>query len=162
MDGNLLRVFSRLTCYGEDIKAPAAKKAAEAFYLEHFPPAAAGRSGDCNQALMDLGAVICVPNGSPLCGQCPWADYCEAHRLGVETEYPYTAPKKARKIEKKTVFLIYYDRRLVLGRRPARGLLAGLYEFPNAPGNLSRTEALEHLESLGFSAALRQSAFQRL
>ena len=149
VDGNLLRVFARLTCYGEDIKAPAAKKAADAFYLEHFPQ---DRSGDCNQALMDLGAGICVPNGTPLCGQCPWADYCEAHRLGTEIDYPYAAPKKARVIEQKTVFLIYYDHRLVLGRRPARGLLAGLFEFPNADGNLTRTEALAYLESLGFSA----------
>ena len=149
VDGNLLRVFSRLTCYGTDIKAPAARKAAESYYLERFPEA---RTGDCNQALMDLGARVCVPNGTPLCSACPWAEFCQAHARGAETDYPVTVSKKPRKIEPKTVFLIYYDRRLVLGKRPARGLLAGLYEFPNTPGNLSRTEALAYLESLGFSA----------
>ena len=149
VDGNLLRIFARLTCYGQDIKAPAAKKAAEAFYLEHFPET---RAGDCNQALMDLGATVCVPNGAPLCGECPWSDLCQAHREGSELDFPYAAPKKDRRIEDRTVFLIYYDRRLVLGRRPSKGLLAGLYEFPNALGRLSRSEALDYLSGLGFSA----------
>lgn len=157
IDGNLLRVFSRMTGYDGNIKADAAKKAAREWYLEVFPgPAQSGRYGDMNQALMDLGAGICLPNGLPLCGECPWAERCAAHTAGRQTELPVTPPRKQRTIEEKTVFLIYYDQKLALRKREEHGLLAGLYEFPNAEGKLSREEALAHVQSLGFSAVRLQ------
>ena len=149
IDGNLLRIFARRTAYGDDIKTPQAKKAAEAFFLECFPY---DRPGDYNQALMDLGAAICLPNGAPHCETCPWADLCEAHARGTETVYPAAAPQKARRIDEKTVFLIYYADMLALAKRPEKGLLAGLYEFPNANGKLSAEEAVEYVKGLGFSA----------
>ena len=154
LDGNLLRVFARMTGYEENIKTDAAKKAARDWYLQVFPPenkgklkgsviatdgAASGpldtlsenRCGDMNQALMDLGATICLPNGQPLCETCPWAEHCVAHRNGREIDLPVVPAKKQRRIDQKTVFLIYYDQKLALRKRPDRGLLAGLYEFPN-------------------------------
>ena len=167
IDGNLLRVFSRMTGYDQDIKADAAKRAAKDWYLEIFPDAAEGLTGDpdsagaapapnpcgdMNQALMDLGATVCLPNGQPLCGECPWADRCLAHADGRERELPVTPAKNARPVTEKTVFLIYFDQKLALRRRPAKGLLAGLYEFPNAEGKLSRAEAEAYVQTLGFSA----------
>ena len=131
LDGNLLRVFARLTGYEEDIKSGPAKKAAMQYYLETFPQE---RPGDYNQALMDLGAVICLPNGAPLCEACPWNGSCVAHARGRETELPVVPAKKKRPVEERTVFLIYYDQRLALRKRPEKGLLAGLYEYPNHGG----------------------------
>ncbi len=149
IDGNLLRIFARRKAYEHDIKTPQARKAAEAFFMETFPEE---RPGDYNQALMDLGATVCLPNGAPHCEACPWADLCQAHAQSMETVYPMAAPKKARKIEEKTVFLIYYADMLALAKRPEKGLLAGLYEFPNTAGKLTAEEAADHVKSLGFSA----------
>ena len=195
IDGNLLRVFARLTRYEEDIKTEAAKKAAYEFYLaamtkllqldeaaETAKAAAAkeaastwrpsekegksnddsgadtlcheqkGRNipGDVNQALMDLGATVCLPNAKPLCSECPFAGCCEAHAAGRETEYPLRQEKKERKQEKLTVFLIHDAEKIALRKRPAKGLLAGLYEFPNTPGHLSEKEALQYVQKIGF------------
>jgi len=149
IDGNLLRVFSRMTGYDEDIKSGAAKSAAAEFYDEIFPQE---RCGDLNQALMDLGACVCLPNGTPQCEACPWQARCHAKANGLCLELPYTAPKAARSIEHKTVFLIYYQGRLALRRRPDKGLLAGLYEYPNTNGTLTASEVSAYLHTLGFSA----------
>ena len=149
IDGNLLRVFSRVTGYDKDIKSSAAKTAAMAFYDEIFPQS---RCGDFNQALMDLGATVCVPNGTPLCEACPWAEHCRATADGTWQQLPVILPKAKRAIEHKTVFLIYYQGGLVLRRRPDEGLLAGLYEYPNADGTLDASEVAAYLRTLGFSA----------
>ena len=149
IDGNLLRVFSRMTGYDEDIKSTAAKTAARDFYDEISPQE---RCGDFNQALMDLGATVCLPNGAPLCGECPWAAECRAKADGTCQQLPVAGPKATRTIEQKTVFLIYYQGGLVLRRRPEKGLLAGLYEYPNTDGNLDASEISAYLRTLGFSA----------
>ncbi len=148
IDGNLLRVFARMTGYDKDIKADVARKAAQEYYDGIFPQK---RCGDFNQALMDLGACVCLPNGAPLCEACPWADLCVAKTQGKALDLPVVAPKKQRTVEEKTVFLIYYQGGLVLRRRPDRGLLAGLYEYPNADGSLSESEIPVYLRTLGFS-----------
>ena len=145
-DGNLLRLYARLTGYAESIKTPAAKKAAEAAFLEILSP---DRPGDMNQALMDLGATVCLPNGQPLCAQCPLAHHCTAHRLGKETSLPKADPKPVRPVEKRTVLLIRKGNSLLLHKRPGTGLLAGLWEFPNLPGHLSEAEALDFCGKLG-------------
>ena len=173
VDGNLLRVFARLTAYAEDIKSDAAKRKATKFYQEVMDMAAVAadsnpsvaetgasctsgrpvydRPGDLNQALMDLGATVCLPNAAPLCDQCPLNESCLAHLQGQETDYPVMPLKKARKEEDLTVFLIHDAERIALKKRPPKGLLAGLYEFPNAPGHLTEEEALAYVRSIGFS-----------
>ena len=156
VDGNLLRVFSRMTMDPEEMKAPAAKKKAEAYFLSLMEEAGSGTErnipGDINQALMDLGATVCLPSGTPLCEECPWNALCRAHESGRETDFPVIPEKKARKIEKKTVLIIRYDGRTVLRQRPKKGLLAGMYEFPNEEGTLSEKEALLAARKLGFQA----------
>ena len=87
--------------------------------------------GAFNQALMDLGAGICLPGGAPLCDTCPAADFCTARREERTGELPVKAAKKARRIEARTVFLIFWEKKVALRRRPGRGLLAGLWEYPN-------------------------------
>ena len=149
VDGNLLRIFSRLTGYAENILTAAAKKEAFRFYEEWI---SGERPGTFNQALMDLGAMICLPNSAPLCGDCPLSEYCSARETGRETELPVRPVKKKRTADKMTVFVIHHDGRILLNKRPDQGLLAGLYEFPNTSGWLTEKKALLYAESLGFSA----------
>lgn len=147
LDGNFLRVWARMTEYPEDIKAPQARKAALVFYHVRIP---ADVPGEFNQAVMDLGATICTPNGTPQCAQCPWQTDCAAHDHGRELDYPKVAAKKPRPVSNKTVFLIHCQDRIAIDKRPARGLLAGLYEFPNTEGFLSQQQAAAYVRSLGF------------
>lgn len=170
IDGNLLRVFARLTAYGEDIGDQTAKQCARTFFLPLMQPEnqteAATRAlesvsqslgapvnlpGTINQALMDLGAGVCLPNGEPLCSDCPLKGFCLSHQRGEERRYPEKTPPKPRTIENRTVLLIRYGDKIALRKRPARGLLAGLYELPNTEGLLSRQEALEYARMLGFA-----------
>ena len=87
-----------------------------------------------NQALMELGGTVCLPNGAPLCERCPGRSLCAALAHGRTGELPVKAPKKPRRVEERTVWLIFWENRAALRRRPGRGLLAGLWEFPSEPG----------------------------
>ncbi len=147
VDGNLLRVFARMTAYEESIRSTKAKRVAHRYYTEMLPQ---NRPGDMNQALMDLGATICLPNGMPLCGSCPWARFCESHQTGRELEIPMKEEPKTRKIEKKTMLRIVVDGRVLIRQRPPKGLLANLYELPNEPGWLTEEEAKEVCIRLGY------------
>ena len=128
VDGNVLRVVSRLTGDDGDITRSDVKKRMGAALGAVIPLEA---PGDFNQALMDLGAMVCLPNGEPLCDRCPAKDFCAARREERTAELPVKAAKKARRVETRTVFLIFYGDRVALRRRPDRGLLAGLWEYPN-------------------------------
>ena len=128
VDGNVLRVVARITGDNGDITAPAMKKKVTRALAEVIPLDA---PGDFNQALMELGATVCLPNGAPLCEKCPAAQLCRAFQEGRTGELPVKSAKKARRVEERTVYLLFYGDRVALRRRPARGLLAGLWEYPN-------------------------------
>lgn len=150
VDGNVLRVTSRLLASREDILDPAVKKRTEREISAIIP---IGRAGDFNQSLMELGAMICLPNGAPKCGECPLGEICLAHLRGVEESLPVKAAKKPRRIERRTVFLLTCKGRLALRRRPEKGLLAGLWELPAAPETLSKETAGKTLAGWGIRAA---------
>ena len=128
VDGNVLRVCARITGDSGDIAAPAAKKRAAAVLADIIPLDA---PGDFNQALMELGATVCLPNGAPLCEKCPASGFCRAFQEGRTGELPVKTPKKARRTEERTVYLFFHRDGVALRRRPGRGLLAGLWEYPN-------------------------------
>ncbi len=162
IDGNLLRVFARMTGYSDNIKAPEAKKIATGYYAEKIPQRSftikdnegtVNRPGNYNQALMDLGAVICLPNGAPLCDRCPWNEDCLAHQTGRESDLPVIPAKKARRIENRTVLRIVMPDQdaVLLHKRPAKGLLAGMYEFPNVEGHLAPSEVQSWLQAHGIT-----------
>lgn len=134
VDGNVLRVTKRLTGSYDDIMLPKVKKELEEDMLKIMPKT---RSGDLNQALMDLGATICIPNGKPLCIQCPLNEKCKAYKENLTDELPVKSSKKGRKIQEKTVILFYCNGEYALHKRPDKGLLAGLWEFPNIDKSLS-------------------------
>ena len=128
VDGNVLRVVSRLTADGRDINDPATKRSVTQA-LETVIPLKA--PGDFNQALMELGATVCLPSGAPLCEKCPLRDLCQAYRRGLTASLPVKAPKKPRRVEERDVYLIFRDGKAALRQRPEKGLLAGLWEYPN-------------------------------
>lgn len=129
VDGNVLRVVTRLTGDRGDITRPATKRRITAALAEVMPTQMAGAF---NQALMELGATVCLPNGAPLCEKCPARSFCFACQTGQTAAFPVKAPKKPRRIEHRRVYLLYDGPRVLLRRRQEKGLLAGLWEFPNA------------------------------
>jgi len=148
VDGNVLRVVTRLTDDHSDIAAPQTKKNFRALVQEIFPEA----EPDVrvfNQALMELGATVCVPNGPPKCLLCPVREWCLGRAQGTAEGLPVKAPKKTRRVEEKTVFLLLRDSRVALRKRPASGLLAGLWEFPNVEGALDESAAAWAVRSWG-------------
>ena len=125
VDGNVLRVFARLYDDAQLITDPAVKKAFTARVMEHQPPE---QAGDYNQALMELGALVCVPNGTPLCAACPLHDLCKARAAGTAPTLPRKAAPKARKVAPVTVALVESGGNFLIRQRPEKGLLAGLWE----------------------------------
>jgi len=154
VDGNVLRVLSRLTMDGDDISDDKVKKRVWE-ELFHIMPK---RAGDFNQALMELGATVCIPNGAPLCSGCPWKKFCRAYKEDCVMDYPYKAPKKARKIEEKTLLIIKDGERMLLHKRSAKGLLANMYEFPAMDGWKDEQEILKYVEQLGCKPLFIQCA----
>lgn len=132
VDGNVLRVVSRICADEGDILSPQTKKRYTAALADIIPLSAPGAF---NQAMMELGATVCLPNGAPLCDRCPARDFCRAHLEGKTDALPVKAPKKPRKVEQRTVFLLFYGNKVALRRRESKGLLAGLWEFPNTAGD---------------------------
>lgn len=145
VDGNVLRVVSRLCRREEDIAGQDVKKQVERELLEILPE----RAGDFNQAMMELGAMVCIPNGMPHCEACPLQEICLAKADGVVSEYPKKSGKKPRSIEEKTVLVIRDGNRTALCKRPSKGLLAGMYEFPSMEGHKSDEEVREWLKEQG-------------
>ncbi len=148
VDGNVLRVITRINADERDIGKDSVKQSIAGEIQEIIPMR---RAGDFNQALIELGAIVCVPNGPAKCGECPVASLCKARKQDRIDEFPKKAPKKARTVEEKTVLLIKDGEKLAIAKRPSKGLLAGLYELPNMEGALTEDEVLETVRSYGLA-----------
>ena len=149
VDGNVLRVMSRITADASDISLQITKKEWESRLAEIMPQKCAG---DLNQALMELGAMVCLPNGAPKCEICPARMMCEAYKNGLTEILPVRAKKKARKIEERTVLLLFQNGKAALRKRADTGLLASLWEFPSVLGNLDEAGVSLALAQMGLSA----------
>ena len=145
VDGNVLRVLSRLTNDDTPIDLPAFKKTAREELEKIYP----NRAGDFTQALMELGATICGPNRLPDCENCPCKDFCRGYKRGTASDLPKKPLPRQRRVEEKTVLVLFCDGRFALEKRPNKGLLAGLWQFPNVPGKLNTQEILAKVESNG-------------
>ncbi len=152
VDGNVLRVITRLTDCHDDIMSPAVKRAVRE-QLRAVIPSSAADIRIFNQATMELGATVCVPNGPPKCEVCPAAAFCLGHIRSTAESLPVKAPKRKRRVEEKTVFLLLQEGRVALRRRPDTGLLAGLWEFPNLDGALDEPTAASAVEEWGLTPA---------
>ena len=133
LDGNQARVLSRLLAFEGTVDTPQRLRAQAEALIDRERP------GDYNQALMDLGSGICTPR-APKCETCPVAAFCAARAGGDAESYPRLPPPIARREVEVTVVLAYLGGRVLVRRRPSKGLLAGLWEFPNfSEGTLEDT-----------------------
>ena len=158
VDGNVLRVYTRLTADAEEITNPKVVKRIRRELKEAMDKAAGNPDmnsgnyspGKFNSAMMELGATICLPNGDPKCSGCPLGTYCLAYRNNAMTEFPKKSAKTPRKIEKRTIFIMESTGGIALRKRPDKGLLAGMYEFPGINGHLDQKQAKKFLSDLGY------------
>ena len=163
VDGNVLRVISRVTCDDSDIMKQSVRNHMEEKLLELMKDYHTEIGNEqmqqtgilipraFNQALMELGAMVCVPNGAPHCEECPWHDICEARKQNRIAEIPVKKKAKSRRMEDMTVLVIRDDEKVAVHKRGKKGLLAGLYELPNLQGHLEQEEVLAYIKSLGYS-----------
>ena len=161
VDGNVLRVITRVSADDTDIMKQSFRNQMEKALLalmesleitdtlrqqlprENVP-------GALNQALMELGATVCIPNGTPLCGECPWEQLCLAKKQGRINELPVKSKAKARKIEERTVFILRDGDKVAIRKRPDQGLLAGLYELPNIEGSFDIEEVASKVKQMQY------------
>lgn len=146
VDGNVLRVASRLAAFHEDITTAAVKKSiarAISSSMSEYP------AGQCNQALMELGATICIPNGTPLCQNCPLTSVCEGFTKDTAGLFPVKTEKKKRRQEHRVLFFCTFQGRIALRKRDANGLLAGLWELPNCQAEYQEDTILSALDDWG-------------
>lgn len=141
VDGNVLRVWSRITGSFSDITAASTKNICRNVVRSAMPH---GRTSAYTQALMELGATVCLPNGEPLCDRCPVRTLCTAYGEGLVSQLPVKTPPKPRRIEDRTVFFLLHESRVALRKRPDRGLLSGLWEFPNILNGEDLPPFLDH------------------
>lgn len=145
VDGNVLRLLSRLSNDARPIDLPEVRKDVTAFLETIYPREA----GTFTQALMELGATLCGPNREPECESCPLRSLCQARKAGTAMDLPQKLPKKQRRQENLTVFILRCGDCFALEKRPAKGLLASLWQFPNVTGHLMPQQAIAQAEAWG-------------
>ena len=145
VDGNVLRVVSRLTEDATPVDDLRYRRQVRDQLATVYPKDA----GAFTQALMELGATVCGPNWAPRCEECPVKTICAAAAHGTAENYPVKKPKAKRRTEEKTVFILSCDGAYALEKRPDKGLLAGLWQFPNTEGKLEVPQAMAYLEEQG-------------
>ena len=149
IDGNVLRVTKRIAGSFDDITKDSVKKELWQDLIKIIPK---DRPGDFNQALMELGATVCLPNGKPNCEQCPVMHLCKAFHEGTVMQIPRKPAKKERRVEERTILMIEYQGRYAIRKRAAKGLLAGLWEFPALESKLQSMVLNTMLQEWGIKA----------
>lgn len=142
VDGNVLRVISRVIGSKKDILERKTKKEMTETLAKIMPK----QAGDFNEGLMELGELICIPNGKPICEECPIQKNCIAYKEAITEEIPVRKQKIKRQKEEKTVLVLEYNQKIAIQKRKNIGLLAGMYEFPNINKKLDRKEIEQLLE----------------
>lgn len=150
VDGNVLRVCKRISGSMDDITKDKVKRELEADLRAIMPKV---RPGDYNQALMELGATVCIPNGKPLCDQCPVMHLCQAFKKNLTDIIPVKPAKKARKIEDRTILVYRCGDQYAIRKRPNKGLLAGLWELPSLDGAYGILKIEQYVNELGLQGA---------
>lgn len=143
LDGNQARVLSRILAHDAPLKTPFDLLASAMELISRDRP------GDYNQALMDLGASVCTPK-KPKCDLCPIAAHCRAAEGGDPESFPRKLPPIAKREENLTIVIVRCDSRIFVRKRPSKGLLAGMYEFPSVEGHPDPEDIPALLEKQGF------------
>ncbi len=142
----MFRVIARLFGIHEDTSQAAVKKHMRELVASMQPE---DRPGDFTQAMMELGALICIPGGVPKCEACPFMRVCRGAAQGDASKLPVKKTKKIRRVEKRTLIFIILGEKAVIYKRPEGGLLPGLYEPLNLPGWKGPEEIKKLLKSMG-------------
>lgn len=142
VDGNVLRVISRVVGSKEDVLESKTKKKFTEKIKEIMPK----QAGNFNEGLMELGELVCIPNGEPLCEKCPLQKICIAKNENLTNIIPVRNPKIKRKKEEVTVFLLEKEGKFAIRKRKKTGLLANMYEFPNITRKIGKKEIEKVLE----------------
>ena len=146
VDGNVLRVVARLCADDRNILDAAVKKDVENALRQVVPHDC---PSDFGQGLIELGATVCLPGrGEVHCQKCPLSSVCLAHAQGLVEILPVRYKDQKRKTEQRTVFLLACEGGVLLSKRESKGLLAGLWEFPNTEGHLTEQEAKDFASAL--------------
>lgn len=149
VDGNVLRVVTRLLACGEDIQAAKTRTYVTSLLRQSYP---SGRDAALlTEGIMELGETLCIPNGEAKCPLCPVKEHCLACKAGSVERFPVKSPKKERRLEERTVLLLRHAGKYAIRKRSESGLLAKLWEFPNALGRLGEAEAAAYAQALGVS-----------
>ena len=148
VDGNVLRVWSRLTGDARDILDEHTRKDIRSKVQAEIP---ADSPGDFNQALMELGATLCGPNTVPDCEHCPLKTVCVGCRDGTAHLLPNRSPKPERRVEEWTLFVLHCNGKTALVRRPAKGVLSGQWALPGVQKTMNSDEALGFLSTQGIN-----------
>ncbi|MBQ8688595.1 MAG: A/G-specific adenine glycosylase [Ruminococcus sp.] len=149
VDGNVLRVVMRLQDSFAETDRPDVKRSVTQMLHAVYPRENAAMCGVLTQALMELGAVVCIPNGAPRCEACPLKHLCRSRKNGTSGRLPVRKQKAAKKEVSMTVFLMQCGERYAVCQRPMHGLLAGLWEFPNAEKEMDAQAALSQAKAWG-------------
>lgn len=147
IDGNVLRVYTRFYNDNSNIDSISTKKKIQKEIIKILPK----KSGEFNEALMEIGETICIPNGVPICQKCPLKKYCQSKKLKNYLNLPVRSEKKAKKIIKYTVFLLKYQNQVIIKKRTTSSLLKNLWEFPNIEGHLTLPQVKKYLQKKNFS-----------
>lgn len=148
VDGNVMRVLTRVLGDESDIAQPSTKKKLTLYLKEIYPEGK--EAGDLTEGIMEIGERICIPVGAPLCTLCPLRDLCRARKEKKTDVIPVKSPKKERKIIPMTVFILTCGGKFALRKREEKGLLSGMWEFYNVTEKLGKEKALKLLEKEGF------------
>ena len=140
VDGNVLRVYTRVMEDDSNIDKQSTKAKIRRELETVYPK---GQCGIFTQSLMELGATVCLPNGAPKCQECPLSEICLAREHDTWQQLPVREEKKKRKVEEKTVFLLLCGERIAVRKRKEKGLLSGMWEFPNIPETLKEQQAAD-------------------
>lgn len=158
VDGNVLRVVMRLQDAFYEIDRNDVKKAVTAALRSCY---AAGNCGKLTQAWMELGALVCIPNGAPHCEECPLSGLCRSYTQQSQAMLPVRKKKKARRQEQRTVWILRCGDSYAVCQRPEEGLLAGLWEFPNRLGMLTEAEAIQQASAWGCKPVAIEKTVQK-
>lgn len=153
VDGNVLRVYTRLLADARCTDDGTVKRDIRDTLRHVYAASPAGTRGTLTQALMELGATVCIPNGTPLCECCPVRNDCQAFRSDTIRQYPVRKEKKARKTEEYTVYILQCGDRIAVQKRPDSGLLAGLWELPHLSGKRRAQQAINDIADWRTGAA---------
>lgn len=145
VDGNVMRIITRMTENDAPIDRMQTKTEIAAQLEKVYPK---NDCGQFTQALMELGATVCTPK-SPKCTACPASSFCRAYKNGTVIQYPVKQPKKEKRLEERTVFLLQCGDRYALTKRTESGLLAGLWQLPNMLGKMDVKQALDTAGGFG-------------